>query len=401
MEIFLISLLYISLFISLYWLQVIFINEKKGSKLRVLPSISIAIPAYNEEGNIVGAIKSLLGLDYPRDKVEIIVVDDGSSDRTSEIVNEFKNVKLIRQKNAGKAAALNTSIRNARGDLFACLDADSRVQRDALKKIINHFSDKDVASVICAIRVEKPKNLVERLQWYEYLFSAFVRRLLSKVGALNMTPGVFSVYRRDVLVKVGGFDEGGLTEDFEMAMRLHKNMYNIKIENSSVGYTKAPDNFGDLIKQRERWARGYIHNGFKYRDMFFNRRYGVLGTFHLPATFLGVVLLIATTSIVFFRFIKKFLNSILDLLELRTEIVKLFNAPDFRFLLNVNNMLYFPIIVGLIIVLYSFYRAHKLAGERLRYPLTFVVYIMYYGLFHSLVWCKAIAKEVIRTKRRW
>ena len=376
-------------------------REDKPEKIKGYPSITIGIPAHNEKNTINGAIESLLNLNYPKNKVEIIVVDDGSTDGTSDAVKKFKNVILIRQENAGKANALNTAIKNSKGKLFACLDSDSRVERDALVNLIHHFSDPKTASVICAVRVDKPRNIIEKLQWYEYLFSAFVRRLLSKMNSLNMTPGVFSVYRRNVLVNLGGFDEGGLTEDFEMAMRLHKNGYNIKIENKSVGYTAAPRDLRSLIRQRERWARGYIYNGIKYKDMFFNTRYGTLGTFHLPTTFLGVLILIATTSIFMLKFFKKFFNYVLDLFELRTDILRLIEMPDLRFLMNFNNMLYFPIFIGLGIVLYSFYKAHKLANERLKYPFVFVLYIMYYGLFHSFVWCKAIFKEVTRTKRKW
>jgi len=401
MEIVLISLLYVSLFISLYWLQVIFVDEKKAKKIGTYPSVSIVIPAYNEETSIKDAIKSLLNLDYPKDRYEIIVVDDGSTDKTIDIVKEFKHVKLITQKNSGKASALNTALRNCNSELFVCLDADSRVEARALLETIGHLSDKKVAAAISAIKIDEPKSFIEKLQWHEYLMSSFLRRLMSRANMLNMTHGVFSVYRREILLKVGGFDENNLTEDYEIAMRLFKHGYTIKMDNGSVGYTKAPKNFKNLTKQRERWARGYIFNGIKYRKMFFNKEYGTLGLVHLPMTLVGILLLLITTFIVFFKFLRGAFNSVLDIAVVKTDLLKLIKLPDIRFLLNIDNLLYFPILIGLCISIYFCYKAHQSAGEKLKYPFVFFVYFLYYGFIHSFVWTKSILKEVGGAKRKW
>ncbi|MBI2110502.1 glycosyltransferase [Candidatus Woesearchaeota archaeon] len=401
MDIILITVLYIFLFINIYWLHIIFIVEDNVKKIGRYPTVSIVIPAYNEEKDIKEAIGSLLNLDYPRDKYEIIVVDDGSTDNTKDIVKNFKHVKLISQQNSGKAHALNNAIKSAKGELFVCLDADSRVERDALKKIINHFSHKDVAAVIPSLKIEKPRKFIEKLQWYEYLMCSFLRNSMSKLNALIMTHGVFSVYRREVLLQIGGFDENNLTEDFEIAMRLRKHKYNVKMENTSVGHTNAPKNFRDLIKQRERWARGYIHNGIKYREMLFNKRYGTLGTFHLPLTLLSALLFMIVTFLVLFKFIHGTFDSLLDIFIIKTDLLKLIKLPDTRFFLNIDTMLLYPIFIGLILAIYFFYRANKAANEKLHYPYVFISYLFYYGFLHSFVWIKSLLKEATRAKRKW
>ena len=346
-------------------------------------------------------MRSLLAVDYPKDKFEIIVVNDGSTDNTRGVARSFSRVTYLEQENKGKAAALNAGLKRATGELFSCLDADSFVEKGALKKNVKHFSDPQVGGVICAIKVHRPRRFIEKLQRLEYIISVLIRKLMTRVHALFITPGVMSVYRTDVLRSLGGFSEGNLTEDFEMALRLHKHHYDIKIETEGVGYTVVPQTWKALFQQRVRWFRGFIYNVWNYRGLFFRKDYGVLGSFQLPAAVFGVAILLITMGIISLKFLRAFFYRALDFLNLGWDVFKLIEPPTFRSFLSLDYMLIFPMIFGLGFVLFFLFRAHRESRERFRHPFSFFFYLWYYSIILALCWTTAIIKETFKTKRQW
>lgn len=401
MQYLLIAFAYISLFITLFWLQVLlFYRDERGKKL-VLPSVSVVVPVYNEEKTLGKTLRSLLAVDYPRDKLEVIVVNDGSTDNTEKVARSFSRVVYIEQKNKGKAAAMNAGLRKATGELFSCLDADSFVKKDALKKNVQHFFDPRVGGVICAIKVYNPRRFIEKLQRFEYIMSVLIRKLMARVHALFITPGVMSVYRTNVLRSLGGFSEGNLTEDFEMALRLHKHHYDVKIETEGVGYTIVPQTWRALFQQRVRWFRGFIYNVWNYRGLFFHKDYGVLGSFQLPIAVLGVAILLITMGLIGLKFLRAFFYRVLDFLNLGWDVFKLIEPPTFRSFLSLDYMLIFPLVVGLGFVLFFLFKAHRESRERFRYPFSFLFYLWYYSIMLALCWTTAIIKETFKTKRQW
>ncbi|MEK6861128.1 MAG: glycosyltransferase [Nanoarchaeota archaeon] len=401
MEFVLIAISYISLFLTIFWLQVIYTKSDKLNKSKYLPHVSVVIPAYNEEETLGATLSSVLSLNYPKDKLEIIVVNDGSTDRTKEIVGKFKEARLISQKKSGKAAALNKGLEICSGELFVCLDADSYVERNALKNIVNYFSNDKMGAVICAIKVHKPRKFVEKLQWFEYIISAFARKLMARVDVLFMTPGAFSVYRADVIKKLGGFALNNLTEDFEMALRLHKNHYKVKIDTDSISYTTAPDTVDKLFKQRVRWYRGFIDNTIQYRNLFFNKKYGMLGTFQLPISVLTTFLALAAIFILGFRFFKKAYLFLADIVGMGLDYFKLYEFPSLKTVLGLDSMLWYPVIIGSLLILFIFYKAHRNVKESLKYKFTFVIYFLYYGLLHAGSFLTALFKESFKAKKKW
>lgn len=401
MEYVLIGISYIGLFLTIFWLQVIYLKSEKKSRLKYLPKVSVIIPAYNEESTIECALNSVLDLDYPKDKLEVLLVNDGSTDRTKSVVRGFKNVKLINQKKSGKAVALNRGLRECQGELFVCLDADSYVERNALKKIVHYFSDEKMGAVICAIKIHKPKKFVEKLQWFEYIMSAYARKLMAKLDVLFMTPGAFSVYRTDVIRNLGGFALSNLTEDFEMALRLHKSKYRIKIDTDSVSYTAAPNTLPSLFKQRLRWYRGFINNTIKYKEMLFNKNYGMLGTFQLPVSILSAFMALLVISIFAFRFTKRIVIFVKDFFGMGLDYFRLYELPKLSTFLGLDSMLWYPLIAGTLLTLYMFYRAHRNLRERFMYKLTFIIYFLYYGIVHAGSFVTALVKESIKAKKKW
>ena len=262
-------------------------------------STSILIPAYNEDKTIKRTIQSVINLDYPKDRLEIIIVNDGSTDNTAEIVKKIINekcgsyIKLINQKNGGKGVALNNAIKKAKGEFFVCLDADSFIKEDALKKMLPEFENPDVAIVLPLMKVKNPQTIVEKIQWYEYLINFFYKKLMAKLDCVHVSPGPFSVYRKKILEKIGSFDENNLTEDLEITLRTQKYHYKIVQLLSTEVYTYAPKTLKAFYKQRRRWYKGTVLNLVKHRSMMFNPKYGDFGMMQLPGVLLSGVMILS------------------------------------------------------------------------------------------------------------
>ncbi|MCX6695333.1 MAG: glycosyltransferase [Candidatus Altiarchaeota archaeon] len=274
-----------------------------------LPKVSIVLPAFNEETGILPALKSLAAIEYPKPLYEIIVVNDGSKDNTSGIVREFmdenKGVPIVfldRRQNRGKSYSLNEGTRNASGDLVACMDGDSIVRPDILSKTVGYFKDKKVASVSVRVNVQDPKNVLEKIIDVEYSVGLSISlKVLSMLDSMHVTPGPFSIYRKSVLLEVGGFDEKNITEDLEIAFRIQKSGYKMAFCLSTGVSTKVPSDLKSLSKQRNRWYSGSLITVWRHRDLLLNRRMKVFGVF-LPFNYslivLGMVLFVYTLYIV-------------------------------------------------------------------------------------------------------
>ncbi|MDY6778866.1 MAG: glycosyltransferase [Candidatus Nanohaloarchaea archaeon] len=250
------------------------------------PTVSIIVPAYNEEDTLDMTLEALTDLNYPEDLLDIIVVNDGSTDGTRAIAEQYAeqdDITLINQENQGKGAALNTGLEEATGEFVACVDADSRVDPDAIKNIIATF-DEDTAAVASAMKVHEPENFLQRLQWVEYIVGIFLRRIMSWIDSITVAPGPLSVYRREVIEDLGGFDEDSIVEDMEIVFRLQQHQW--KIGHSRLGevYTVAPATVKDYYRQRYRWYKGSLNNILRYRNMFLNPDYGDFGMYTLPGT---------------------------------------------------------------------------------------------------------------------
>jgi len=401
---------FVTLWLTLVWLNFLYAEPAKKRKFSVYPKISFGIPAFNEAETILRTVKSILAADYPSNKKEIIVVDDGSTDSTAGIVKKFAikhpEVLLISKKNGGKASALNVALKNATGEFFAVVDADSRISANSVKKSLSNFTDKKIGAVISRVRVDKPKNFLERIQRFEYIMSSMVRKIMCNFGTLYMTPGVLSVYHIDVLRKVGGFtkDKHNLTEDLEIAMRLKYNGYLIKMEPESITYTHVPNTFSELWRQRMRWARGYIYNHLNYRDMFFSKRHGMYGFFQMPLNVLAVLLLVANIGIIVYDLSDRVFDFVFRSLTIPDYFFRqIMDWPTLQqFVLARNIQVYLPIIISFILGTYLIIFAHRLFKEQFRRQFApLVSYIIVMPYFSTVNWLSSIWQEVTRSKRKW
>lgn len=308
--------LFLGLYFEVFMLLTFLSAPAKERRLRVpsshTPKIAIIVPCWNEQDTIGGTVTSLLALDYPKDRLEIILVNDGSTDNTKQVMDSYAGnpqITVIHKENGGKHTAINMGIEVAEdAEFVGCLDADSFVAPDALREMIPCFEDPKVAAATPAMSVFQPKNLLEQMQNAEYIIGIAARHALSAVNGIYVTPGPFSFYRRSVIEELGGFRHAHQAEDMEMALRIQRAGYEIENAPRSRVYTKVPRSVPKLIKQRTRWTTGFLRNVMTdYRDLVGNPKFGTLGLLVLP---LGFVAIIGGAFLFFVALVSLVLNTI-------------------------------------------------------------------------------------------
>jgi poly-beta-1,6-N-acetyl-D-glucosamine synthase len=237
-----------------------------------LPPISVIVPAYNEEKVIGAAIDSLLALEYPT--YEVIVIDDGSRDDTLAVATRYEGhaavpVRVFSTPNAGKATALNLGISNAQYPFLFCMDSDSTVEPDTLRRAVAHMADEAVGAVAGNVKVINRNSLLTRLQALEYIEGLNMpRRAQGFIAAVNIVPGPVGLFRREALIDVGGYESDTFAEDADLTLKLIAAGWKIVYEDQAVAWTQAPDRWLDLIQQRYRWTRGILQTVRKRRRLF-------------------------------------------------------------------------------------------------------------------------------------
>jgi cellulose synthase/poly-beta-1,6-N-acetylglucosamine synthase-like glycosyltransferase len=225
-------------------------------------------------------------------------------------------VKLITVANGGKAAALNRGLAEARGDVIVALDADTHFQRDSIRRLVRWFEDPTIGAVAGNAKVGNRINIITRWQALEYVTSQNLeRRALATLGCVTVVPGAIGAWRRETLVKLGGFPAHTLAEDQDLTIALQKSGYKVLFDSTAIAWTEAPDTVEGLIKQRFRWAFGTLQCLWKHRDTTFRRRYGSLGLVAMPQTWLFQFALTAMAPMVDLLFLWQLIVSALDVLE--------------------------------------------------------------------------------------
>ena len=248
------------------------------------PSVTVIIPAYNESGYIQQTVRSVLAADYPAEKRDVVVVDDGSQDDTfrEALVYESEDVTVVTKTNGGKCSALNYALLFADGDIVATVDADSVLHRDALRNLVAPFRDDRVGAAASNVLPENHDTLLERCQYLEYLVGMNVyRRLFDRFGAVTIVPGCLGAFRRDVLRDVHDYDPDTLTEDFDATVKVLKSGHRV-VGSDAVVYTEVPVSWRDLASQRLRWYRGNVMTVRKHADVLRDSRQGFLHRLALP-----------------------------------------------------------------------------------------------------------------------
>ena len=365
-----------------------------------LPKVSIIVPAFNEERTIQATLESLLNIDYPRKLLQIIAVNDGSTDKTLAKMRKFgKKIIVLTKKNGGKASALNAGIKVARGEILATTDADSYVEKNALLNTVGYFGKNKVAAVTTSIKIAQPKSFVQKAQAIEYLFNIIYRKVFAIMDSIFVVPGPFSLYKRSVLDKIGGFEEHNITEDMEIALRMQDNGYRIENCVPAYTYTHAPKTLRQLFLQRVRWYRGFIINMRRYRHMLLNPRYGDMGLFTLPTNIVLVAFL--------FIFISAMLYSGLQLVTTQLHVTSILGYIPLQFNL-LNPILYTSLFTALwvlatCILIVLTYEGYKLGSEKFKLSLVpvFFATIFVYIFFIAFTWLESIRKELTGAELKW
>ncbi len=280
-----------TLFFSTFFLIIYFEkwDKKKQDPVAKNPKpLTVLIPAYNEEESISETLQCLINSSYPQDKLNILIINDGSKDRTLEIIKKWhkkypKTIQYINQKNQGKAVALNNGLKKVKTEFVAVIDADSFPKKDAMMRMMGVFeTEPDTAAVTSNIQIKQKDTFLRKIQDIEYTVIIWIRKLLQHLEAIYVTPGPLAMYKTRVLKKLGGFDRKNLTEDIEIAWRLLSKNYKIRIAIDAIVLTNTPTKIKEWWNQRVRWSAGGIQTLLKYKNTFLKKRYGMVGVFVIP-----------------------------------------------------------------------------------------------------------------------
>lgn len=368
----------------------------------ISPSVTIIVPCFNEESTVTATVKSLLRLDYPKDKLSLILVDDGSTDGTYKSLLKFKEhpqVKVMQKENGGKHTAVNLALESVTTDLVGCLDADSFVSTDALKKIVPYFDDLETMAVTPSIKIHEPHGVLQRIQKTEYSWSIFLRRMLSSLGALYVTPGPFSIFRTRVFREIGNYRHAHLTEDMEMAMRMQKNHYKIVNSHGAHVYTVAPRKLAALVKQRVRWTYGFLNNALDYKELFFNKKYGNMGMFIMPIATLSTFTSLVMVSRLFVSFGTNLLRHITRFQAVGFNYK--FSFPSFDWYFLNTGIMSIITTVALIFTLVILFFSIRMAEGKFKFSRGLFYYLFLYVFLTPLWLTRALFNTVFKRQVSW
>jgi len=272
------------------------------------PKVAVLIPAYNEEKVIERTVRAALNSNYPN--LRVIVIDDGSKDRTLEVARRAfaaeaaaGKVLILGKPNSGKAEALNYGIEHiGDAELFVGIDADTIIAPDAIARLVPHFINSKVGAIAGNAKVGNRVNLWTRWQALEYITSQnFERRALDVLGAVSVVPGAIGAWRVSAVREAGGYHIDTVAEDADLTMALLRRGYRVEYEDMALAYTEAPTNANALMRQRFRWSFGILQAVFKHRGVF--ARKGALGWVALPNIFIFQILLPLVSPLIDIMFV--------------------------------------------------------------------------------------------------
>lgn len=377
-------------------------KAQRNVRLKKYPSVTIIVPCWNEETTVSKTINSLLNLDYPKDKLKIMIVDDGSTDKTWDKVQKFQNnpqIELYTKENGGKYTALNFGLSKLTTELVGCLDADSYVHKDSMKKIALYFQDKETMAVAPSIKLWQPKTVLQLLQKVEYGFGIFTRKMYHYMNAIYITPGPFSIFRREVFEKLGGYRHAHNTEDIEIALRMQKNDFKIVHAHDAVVYTVPPKTLKTLLKQRVRWSHGFIKNAADYRGMMFNKKYGNVGMLILPMACFSIMSVLFVSGVTVYNILRALLN---EIVRIKTVGFSLnWGIPRFDwFFINTEilALIGLAVAIGSILMIVM---SKRMSEGRFDLGMDLIYYLSLYMFIAPLWIIKATFNAIFSVKTNW
>ncbi|QEV43262.1 glycosyltransferase [Streptomyces nodosus] len=268
----------------------------------VTEPVTVLVPAYNEAKCIENTVRSLMASEHP---VEVIVIDDGSSDGTARIVEDLRlpGVRVVRQHNAGKPAALNRGLANASHDIIVMMDGDTVFEPATVRELVQPFGDPKVGAVAGNAKVGNRDSLIGAWQHIEYVMGFNLdRRMYDMLRCMPTIPGAVGAFRRSALERIGGMSDDTLAEDTDVTMALHRDGWRVVYAENARAWTEAPESVQQLWSQRYRWSYGTMQAIWKHRRALVDKgpsgRFGRVGL-PLVSLFMVVAPLLAPLIDVF------------------------------------------------------------------------------------------------------
>ena len=393
---------FIGLFTTIFFLITFFADFNRPRRDPTLrPKVTVCVPCWNDADTIGRTIQSLLELDYPKDKLEIIVIENNkSTDGTYEEAKKYEKfgVEVFSIKEGGKGRAMNFALTKATGEIFGGLDSDSYVAPDALKKMVALFADPKVMAVTPTLKVYQPKTIWQHVQAVEYLYGVFLRKAFALLDSIHVTPGPFTMYRKEFFDKYGGYDDNNITEDMEIALRIQSKHYRIENAIDANIYTSSPQKFMPLFRQRVRWYLGLVENVPRYKNLF-SFEYGILGVFILPLAIYSIFFAISMFVYMIYSWLHGNIQQFATISAVNFDFINLAKTNDSYLFYIMPGVIGALSVVVLAMSLISFYIAAKYSNED--YKILFS-YVLYYPLYLSLfavwwlatIWQKLFGKEL-------
>ncbi len=400
------SLMFLSLYMFVFFVMLTILNKNKLFEY-VTPKkdyfVTILVPAYNEEDSIRETIKHVMELDYPKDKLEVIAINDGSKDRTLLILEKLKKIypslKILDKPNSGKADSLNQGIKMANGELIAVVDSDSFPSKSSLKKLTGFFDDKFMGAVTSFVTVRnKDENFFAKIQSIEYMILGWARKLLDFVDSVYVTNGPLSLYRKKYVVEVKCFDTKTVTEDIDITWNLLAHGYKTAMCLDARVSTVVPSKFKVWFRQRTRWGLGGLQAIVKYKTMFFKK--GMFGIFILPFVSLSIIVSILAFLFSVYLISKAVITRtkvVTNSLEVNASLIHFENinlSPSV--LLFYLAILFFCSIIYYNYILYKAKYEEKLSIARF---FNMLFYILIYLSIYPTVWFSSIWRFVVGDNR--
>lgn len=402
-------LVFFSVYVQVFFLITFFENRKRiitrgdGITLKEYPAVTIIVPCWNEEHTIEKTVHSLFELNYPKDKLNIFLVDDGSTDGTLSVLNKFKdyaNVKVFHKENGGKHTALNLGLENLQNEFISCLDADSVADPESLVRMMSYFEkDPSIMAVAPSIIVNNPKTILQKAQKAEYYMAVYIKKMLGFMGAIHVTPGPLTVFRRKVFTDLGPYRHAHNTEDMEIAYRMQKNGYKIEQCNDAYVYTNTPKTVIKLYKQRVRWIYGFINNTIDYKGVLLRPKYGNFAIFTVPS---GVISIFAA-SYLFGKAIYFLGDAIYNKITSFQTIGFNFSFNSFNFdpfFINTKAFLFLTIVLYFLVFI-SMFLGRRIAKAKSPISFDMFLYFFIYSIIAPFWLMKAVYNTVISKKPAW
>ncbi len=405
---------YIFSFISVY-VQIFFlvtflekrrhiVHHPKNLELSFYPTVTIAVPCYNEHETIQKTVESLLSLDYPKDKISIFLIDDGSKDNTWELIKGLdngKNIRAFHKENGGKHTALNFALEQNTSEFFGCLDADSFVHDQALKRILKYFEkDPKTMAVAPSIVVYNPKNILQSAQKVEYDMAIYTKKMLGFMGGIHVTPGPFSIFRRKVFDDLGNYHKAHNTEDQEIALRMQEHGYKIDHCPDAFVYTNTPNSVIKLYRQRLRWIYGFIKNLIDYRRLLFKKKYGSVAIFTLPSGMVSIFGVIFLSVTVVYNFIKFLFLKYVQIKSIGFSSLLKFNYKFDWFFINTKAVLFISVILYILVIV-SVLIGRKMSEGKVTFSISILYFIIIYSVIAPFWMLRAIYNAIRSKESSW